>query len=106
MIKAVGLRVLYEYDAGSFKIVHGAEPPPPYPKELVQFWRFLRYGLPVWAGGQLDQPAGWFDRCQTLSAYQRAYGEYIRSDRGAAWRKEHPDLYPLAQTIEDLIYGE
>jgi hypothetical protein len=106
MIKAVGLRVEYEHDPDSYRIVHGAEPPPPYPEELRQWWRFLKYGLPPLAGGQLDQPAGWFDRCHTLSVYHQAYSAWVPSDRGAKWRKEHLDAWPLAQTVEKLIYGE
>ena len=105
MIRAVGLRVAYEHDPTGYGHVHGAEPPPAYPKELIQFWRFLKYGLPVNGGGQLDQPAGWLDRCQTLNAYYDAYYEWIRGDMGAAWRKEHPGVYELAKTVEDRIYG-
>jgi len=103
----VGLRVkLNHVGADDFVRLHPGQIPPPYPRELVEFWRFRDYQLPPLAGGQRDQPAGWFDRAETIYDYYAAYTAWLDSDRSAAWRDKHPRDSELAKEIEDIIYAE
>jgi len=73
------------------------------PRELAEFERFVRYGLPPLGGGQRDQPAGWFERAEALWRAAEAWRQYKRADLTAAWMKEHQELWDWAQRIEEKL---
>lgn len=105
MIKAVALRVAYNYDPKSFYRVHSKQTPPPFPRELRQYWTMLDTHIPPYAGGQRDQPPGWFEKTKIMHDYYTAYARYLRSERDIAWRRANEYHWQCVQVIEDIIYG-
>lgn len=78
----------------------GQAAPPPV---LVEFLRFLRYGLPPLAGGQRDQPVGWFARGETLYQAREDWREWTGSDKTAAWRKAHAAQWERIARLRAVI---
>ena len=105
MIRAVVLLAEWDHDKKTYPIKHPDEPPPRTPPELLEWWRFRKYGLPPLAGGMRDQPIGWMERCETMDSIYRAWVAWLTGDKSPEWRKQHPDDNRIAQHIRKEIYG-
>ena len=64
---------------------------------------YLRYGLPPLAGGQRDQPLGWFERGERLHRIATGWRVYCDREQTARWIKENPALHEWGQEMEKLI---
>ena len=105
MIRAVALLAEYHADAGNYETAHGTAQPPTIPPLLAEFWRFQRYRLPPNGGGLRDQPAGWFDRGETLSQVYSDWRAWMESDKGVDWRARDPDRWARVKRIREFVYG-
>jgi len=76
----------------------GGAPPP----ELALAWQCRAWGALPNAGGILDQPAGLLERMRQAEAVYAAMRAWLASDRSAAWRNEHKDVWNIVKRIEAL----
>ena len=75
------------------------------PDVLLEYWRFLRYGLAPNGGGQRDQPAGWFARAEFLHRVYNAFGVYKQREAGqdAQWINAHPDEWSIVKAVKGMM---
>lgn len=82
---------------------YAAEQGPP-PGELTDYYKTRRWGLP-YAGGWMEQPAGWLDRmekCAVAFQAMRGYQEASAKQELAKWRKKNPEFSQVVDQVNAL----
>ena len=77
------------------------EPPPP---DLTLAWQCRAWGALPEAGGVLDQRAGLLERMRQAEAVYAAMCTWLASDRSAAWRADHREIWTIVKQVE--AFGE